>query len=166
MRMIGVSRLSRLNPKVKRLGASMAIAIGIVLVFLGLSSAVTGKAAQKLPKEIVSITPVRSATQVQSQERIQVNLITGYTGVFVVNGIELPTFALDNLPTPKPGEQVSLPPAVIFEPGNYSLSFTPTKGALVDKFATGINTVTVIYWKLVEGRNFARPPFTWQFDVV
>jgi hypothetical protein len=151
---------------VKRIGASFGIAVGIVLVFVGLASAVTGKEAQRLPKEIESITPVRSATQVQSQEKIQVDLIQGYTGVLIVNGVELDTFALDDLPAPSPGQQVSLPPAVIFEPGNYTLTFTPTKDAPVEKFSTGVNTVTVIYWKIVEGRNFAKPSFTWQFDVV
>lgn len=155
----------RLSSKMKRVGASVAIAIGLVLVFIGLASSVTGKAAQKLPQELQSITPVRSATQVQSQEKIEVDLIDGYTGVLIVNGVELPTFSLDELET-KPGQQVSLPPAAIFEPGNYTLSFTPTKDAPIEKFATGVNTVTLVYWKISDGRNFAKPAFTWQFDVV
>lgn len=150
---------------VKRVGASLVIAVGIVLVFVGLSTSVTGKAAQKTPAEIESISPVRSATQVQSQERIVVDLADGYTGKLIVNGVELPTFSLDELQTP-PGGQVDLPPAVIFEPGNDTLSFTPVAGAPIEKFETGINTVTVIYWKEVDGPNFAKPPFTWQFDVV
>lgn len=162
-----VSRFSApAGSRIKRISASFGIAVGIVLVFVGLASAVTGKDAQKLPKEIENITPVRSATQVQQQEQIRVDLIAGYTGVLIVNNIELPTFALDDLPVALPGAQRSLPPAVIFEPGNYTLSFTPTDGALVEKFATGVNTVTVIYWKITEGRKFAKPGFTWQFDVV
>lgn len=152
--------------RTRRIAASFGIAVGLVLVFVGLASAVTGKDAQKLPKEIESITPVRSATQVQQQEQIRVDLIAGYTGVLIVNGVELPTFALDDLPAAVDGEQQTLPPAVIFEPGNYTLSFTPTKGAGVEKFATGVNTVSVIYWKITEGRKFAKPSFTWQFDVV
>jgi hypothetical protein len=155
----------KLSAKVKRMGASFAIALGIVLVFVGLSTAVTGKEGQKLPTGIESITPVRSATQVQSQERIVVDLIGGYTGKLIVNGVELPTFSLADLQT-KPGEQASLPPAAIFEPGNNLLTFTPTKGAPVEAYATGVNTVTVIYWKITEGPNFAKPSFTWQFDVV
>ena len=154
------------GPRTKRITASFGIAVGLVLVFVGLASAVTGKDAQKLPKEIESITPVRSATQVQQQEQIRVDLIEGYTGVLIVNGIELPTVGLDTVAQQVPGQQVSLPPAVIFEPGNYTLSFTPTKGAGVEKFATGVNTVKVIYWKITEGRRFAKPSFTWQFDVV
>ena len=160
--------VSRISPKMKRVGASLAIALGIVFVFVGLTTSVTGKEAQNLPKEIENITPVRSATQVQSQERIQVDLTTGYTGVLIVNGIELKTVGLDDpslVPT-KPGSQVDLPPDVIFEPGNNTLTFTPTKGAAIEKFTTGVNTVMVIYWKQVDGRAFAKPSFTWQFDVV
>ena len=161
-----MSVVIRLTPQVKRVSASLAIALGIVLVFVGLATSVTGKAAQKLPAEIQSITPVRSATQVQSQEKIEVDLVEGYTGVLVVNGIELPTFSLDDLSPAAPGQQIALPPAVIFEPGNYTLTFTPTKGAPIEKFATGVNTVTLTYWKITDGRNFAKPSFTWQFDVV
>lgn len=161
-----MSIVIRLSQKVKRISASLAIAVGVVLVFVGLGTAVTGKGAQKLPAQIQSITPVRSATQVQSQEKIEVDLVEGYTGVLIVNGIELPTFSLDDLTPAAPGQQIALPPAVIFEPGNYTLKFTPTKGALIEKFATGVNTVTLIHWKITEGRNFAKPSFTWQFDVV
>ena len=160
-----MSIVIRLSQKVKRVSASLAIALGIVLVFVGVGSSVTGKAAQKLPAEIQSITPVRSATQVQSQEKVEVDLVDGYTGVLIVNGLELPTFSLDEISAP-PGQEVKLPPAVVFEPGNNTLTFTPTKGALIEKFATGINTVQLIYWKITEGRNFAKPTFTWQFDVV
>ena len=158
--------MSRMNPKVKRVGASLAIAFGIVLVVVGLATSVTGKAAQKLPPLIESISPVRAATQVQSQEKIVVDLADGYTGVMIVNGIELPTVALGSLNSVAAGRQVSLPPAVIYEPGNATLTFTPTKGAPVEEFATGVNTVSVIYWKVTEGRKFAKPTFTWQFDVV
>jgi hypothetical protein len=163
-----MSSVIRFSPKVRRVSASVAIALGIVLVLVGVGTSVTGKAAQKLPPEIQNITPVRSATQVQSQEKIEVDLIEGYTGVLIVNGVELPTFSLADLPQAPPGQQtdVNLPPATIFEPGNNTLTFTPTKGALIEKFATGINRVSLVYWKLTEGRNFAKPVFSWQFDVV
>lgn len=161
-----MSIVIRFSPKVKRVSASLAIALGIVLVFVGVGASVTGKAAQKLPAEIQSITPVRSATQVQSQEKIEADLIDGYTGVLIVNGVELPTFSLSDVAPAAPGQQVALPPEVIFEPGNNTLTFTPTKGALIEKFATGVNTVSLIYWKITEGRNFAKPTFSWQFDVV
>lgn len=144
----------------------MVIALGVVLIFFGLSRAVTGTGLQHLPAQIEGLTPVRSATQVQQQERIQVDLITGYTGVLTVDGIELPTYDISNPSVaPQPGQQVTLPPETIFEPGNDTLTFTPSKAALVKQYTTGINTVTVRYWKITDGRNFSKT-FTWQFDVV
>ena len=143
----------------------MVIALGTVLVVFGLSKAVTGTGTDHLPAQIQSITPVRSATQVQSQEKILVDLVDGYTGVLVVNSIELPTYDLTNAEVQTPGAQVDLPPETIFEPGNNTLSFLPQKGALVEKYLTGVNVVTVRYWKITEGPNFSKT-FTWQFDVV
>ena len=149
-----------------RAAASMVIALGVVLVFYGLSKAVTGTGLQHLPAQIESITPVRSATQVQEQERVQVDLIAGYTGVLIIDNVELPTYDQSNpAVAAQPGQQVTLPPETIFERGNYTLTFTPQKGALVDKYNTGVNTVTVRYWKITDGPAFFKT-FTWQFDVV
>jgi hypothetical protein len=158
-------QVSRLNPKVSRVLASLAIAIGFVAVFVGLATAVTGRDAARLPKEIEGVSPVRNATQVLSQEKVEVDLIGGYTGELTVNNIALETFSLDELPEAQPGQQQTLPPATIFEPGNNTLTFTPADGAPIEKWDTGINTVTVRYWKIVDGPNFAKS-FTWQFDVV
>ena len=157
--------MRRVSPTAKRTTAGVAVGIGVLLVVLGLNASVTGREAQNLPPQVQSINPVRSATQVQRQERIQVDLIAGYTGVLVVNNIELPVTSLDALPAAKPGQQIDLPLTVIFEPGNNTLTFQPTKGALIERYNTGVNTVMVRYWKIVDGPGAARS-FTWQFDVV
>ncbi|MUH51916.1 MAG: hypothetical protein F2789_11985 [Actinobacteria bacterium] len=157
--------MSRLSPVAKRNIAGAAVGIGLLLVVLGINASVTGRDAQNLPPQIQSINPVRSAAQVQMQEKIQVDLIDGYTGVLVVDNIELPVVSLDALPAARPGQQVDLPLSVIFEPGNNTLSFQPTKGALIEKYNTGVNTVVVRYWKIVDGPAAARS-FTWQFDVI
>jgi hypothetical protein len=151
---------------VKRAIASLIIASGIVLVVGGLNSSVTGKAAQKLPAQIENITPVRSASQVQSQENIVCDLITGYTGELTVDGVLLKTVSLDTINSGAvPGQEISLPQETIFEPGNNTLTYTPSKGAPVPAFVTGVNTVTVRYWKIIDGPNFSQT-FTWQFTVV
>src|SRR3954470_9514974 len=157
--------VTRLNPKITRVVASLAIAIGFVAIALGLSTAVTGRDAAHLPDQIESVQPVRNATQVLSQDKVVVDLVDGYTGELVINNIQLPTFSLDELPPAQPGQQQTLPKSTIFEPGNDTLSYTPSSGAPIEKFATGVNTVTVRYWKIVDGPNYARS-FTWQFDVV
>jgi len=144
----------------------MAIAVGVVVVFLGVNASVTGKDAQNLPAQIESLQPVRNATQVLSQEQVHVDLAEGYTGVLTVNGVDIETFSLADLEsTAEPGSQVSLPKVTIFEPGNDTLTFTPSEGAPIEEFNTGINTVQVFYWKVTEGRSFQKS-FVWQFDVV
>lgn len=155
----------RFSPAAKRTTAGIAVGIGFALVVLGLNASVTGRDAQNLPAQIQSINPVRSAAQVQMQEKIQVDLIDGYTGVLVVNNIELPVVSLDALAPALPGQQVELPLTVIFEPGNNTLSFQPAKGALIERYNTGVNTVLVRYWKILDGPGAARS-FTWQFDVI
>jgi hypothetical protein len=57
-----------------------------------------------------------------------------------------------------------LPPATIFEPGNSTLSFTPTVGAPIEKFTQGRHQVTVVYWRIIDGRSTARS-YSWDFNV-
>ena len=156
--------MKRAHPKFGRVAASMAIAVGLVLVFLGVNTAITGKDAQKLPGQIESILPVRSAIQVQSQEPVVVDLVEGFTGELRLNGVAIETVNLASLSAPA-GQSVKLPKVTIFEPGNYTLTFSPTDGAPVEEYNSGVNTVTLTYWKIVDGPRTART-FTWQFDVV
>ena len=154
---------------VKLLLASFGIAFGLVVVVLGINASVTGREEQHLPDAIEEIDPIRGATQVLQQSRVFVDLQTGYDAVMILNGVELETVSLDQLGTngtlPKPGEQISLPAKAIFEPGNNTLTYTPVAGGPVEKFDTGLNTATVLYWKSEEGRTGARS-YTWTFTVV
>ena len=160
----------RLDPKL--LLASLGIAFGVFVVIVGISRAVTGREQQQLPDEIEAIAPIRGATQVLSQSQVFVDLLPGYEMVLVLNGLELPTFSLADIAAstsvPGGGGQVSevlLPPAAIKEPGNNTLTYTPAEGAPIESFDTGLNTASVIYWKLDEGRDRARS-YTWTFNVV
>jgi hypothetical protein len=159
---------------VKLLLASLGIAAGLVLIVLGVRASVTGDEAQNLPDEIEQIDPVRYATQVPQQSSVFVDLITGYEAVLVIDGVELPVVSLDDLDAAtdaggtvaaQGGQQLVLPPGAVFEPGNVTLTFTPGEGQVIETFAPGPHTATVIYWKRDEGRDRARA-FTWDFYVV
>jgi hypothetical protein len=158
---------------VKLLLASLGIAAGIVLVVSGVRASVTGKEEQNLPDAIEAIDPVVGATQVPQQSQVFVDLVTGYQAVLVVDGIELPTVSLDDLDAgapiggtvPRGGQQISLPPGAIFEPGNVTLTFTPGDQQPIVSYEPGQHSATVIYWKREDGRNRARS-FTWSFYVV
>ena len=141
------------------LALSFVIAIGLVLIGRGLAVSLTGDDRAKLPEEIESVEPYPEAVQVLSQSRVFIDLIPGYTGVLIVDGVELPTINIDDVGEQfeaDPGQQIDLPATTIFEPGNYTLTFVPSDDALVDKFETGPHQARVIYWKITEGRQFAR----------
>jgi hypothetical protein len=157
-------KFSRPNPG--QLIASLGIALGIVMVIYALDIATTGDELAKLPVAIESIDPVRDAAQILSQAKVFVDLKTGYTGVLILNDVELVPIDISDLKAATPaGKQISLPPTAIFEPGNYTLSFQPTPGALIEKFNTGTNRVTVRYWKIADGPTKAQS-FTWTFTVI
>lgn len=149
------------------LAASLAIATGLVIIGWGVIVAVTGDEAIDYPEAIESVSPAPNAVQVLAQSSIVVDLETGYTGVLVVNGVEIETIDLDQVGSIdiEPGRQVDIPAVTLFEPGNATLTFTPTRGARVEQFNAGLQEVSVIYWRLDEGRARSAS-FTWTFNVI
>lgn len=150
----------------KLLVASVAIAIGFVLIGVGLLRAVTGDDVTDLPDAIESISPAPDAEQVLQQTQVIVDLLEGYEGELTIDGVELTTFRLDELPVNvEPGQQIEVPPGAVFEPGNGTLSFAPGQGTGIDSFDPGRHTVTVTYWLTADGPDLAHT-YGWTFDVV
>lgn len=130
-----------------------------------LSLAVTGNEGAHLPKYIERIEPVAGATQTPAQASVLVDLVAGYEGVLVIDGLELETINLGELrDETTPGQQVTLPPTAVYEPGNATLSFDPSPDSLISSFSQGMHTVQVIFWETVEGRGSARS-YSWSFEV-
>jgi hypothetical protein len=150
---------------------SLVIAGGLVMVVLGFMSSVTGRKALALPATIENIDPVRGAVRVPSQTEVFVDLLPGYTGVLVIDGVELQTVDPNDPNDPQrpaavaPGQQVSLPPTTIYERGNATLTFVPSKGARIESFIQGSHTATVIFWKIVGGSRQRSSTYTWTFSV-
>jgi hypothetical protein len=149
------------------LAASAAIALGIVVIGFGIVVSVTGDERTRLPDEVQEVTPAPDAVQTLSQSSVIVDLVDGYTGVLVLDGVELETVNLDEVGSidVEPGKQVDLPPVTVYEPGNATLTFTPTEGAVVEEFSTGIHRAEVVYWRLDQGRQRAES-FRWTFNVI
>jgi hypothetical protein len=145
--------------------ASLAIAIGLVLVIRGLAVGITGDERVRLPDLIEEVEPVPEAVQVLNQSRVFVDLDTGYTGVLVIDGTEIETVDIQDFATQEAGQQVDLPPVTIFEGGNSTLTFIPNDDAPITGFTSGLHRVEVIYWEIEVGRQRARS-FTWTFTVV
>jgi hypothetical protein len=151
---------------VRLLVASLLIAAGVVAVIIGISSSVTGRQRQGLPAAIESVSPPNLSEAVPAQTSIVVDLASGYTGELFVDGVRIETVDLGDLGvlTPEPGQQVILPKATIFEPGNATLTFQPTEGAPVEELVQGAHRVTVRYWPLEKGPEAART-YGWSFSV-
>ncbi len=150
--------------------ASLVIAFGLVLVGFALTTALTGNDGVDRPEAIESLQPVENAVQVLQQERVVVDLVAGYEGRLVIDGIELPTTVIgqsdvDPFEQPAPGEQIDLPTTAVFDPGNAVLSFQPVEGALIESFTQGIHEVRVIYWRIEEGPEQALS-YRWEFNVI
>ncbi len=146
--------------------ASLAIAAGIVIIAWGALNSITGEPSVRLPDGLERVSPAPGSPRVLAQENIVAELEQGYTGVFVINGVEIETLNLDEVGTleVEPGRQIDLPAVTIFEPGNATLTYRPQRGSAIEEFSNGPQEVQVIFWRLDEGR--IRPlSFTWTFDV-
>jgi hypothetical protein len=147
--------------------ASLAIAIGLVMIGWAVVSGVTGDDVSDLPTAIERISPVPDAVQVLAQAQVVADLAEGYEGRMTVDGVELATMRLENLTDDnvEPGAQVEIPAGVVFEPGNDTLTFTPGPGIDIEQFDDGLHRVTVVYWPVDRGEAAARS-YSWTFNVV
>ena len=108
-----------------------------------------------------------SSSSTLSQSSVTVDLEQGYTGVLVLDGVELETVNLDEVGSVavEPGKQVDIPPVTLYEPGNATLTFTPTEGAVIEEFESGLHVAEVVFWRIVDGRARA-DTYTWTFNVI
>ena len=163
-RMVNMNRPHLDTHQRRLLVVSLVIAAGIVMVILGFQASVTGRKALALPATIENIDPVRGAVRVPSQTAVFVDLLPGYTGVLVIDDVELETVDPNDLKAGPGGQQVTLPPTTIYERGNATLTFVPVEGAKIESFVQGTHTATVIYWKVLESRQKSQS-YTWTFSV-
>ena len=150
--------------------ASLAIAVGLLLIIFGFTTALTGDDGIDRPEAIESVQPVENAVQVLQQERVVVDLQAGYEARLVIDGIELPTTVIgqsdvDPFEQPAPGQQIDLPTTAVFDPGNSVISFQPVEGAPIESFTEGLHDVQVIFWKIEDGPEQALS-YRWEFNVI
>lgn len=157
----------RRRPDKTLLIVSFVVAVGIMLVIRGLLVGVTGEDRSNLPDEIERVEPVPDAVRVLAQTSVFVDLATGYTGRLVVDGVEIDTVSIDEVGDGQfdPGQQITLPPVTIYEPGNATLTFTPTAGAPIEEFGEGLHEATVVFWRIEDGPARSRS-YTWTFNTV
>ena len=163
----GGSARRRRRPSIEMVLISAGLAMGLMMVILGLMSATTGRDALGYPDEIIGVSPAPNDRQVLSQTEISVDLIDGYEAELTLDGTAIPTTRLEDAAPQdvKPGQQIELPKTAIYDQGNSLIRFEPTEGAVVEKYNVGVHRVMVTYWKIEEGRRAARS-FSWSFEVL
>ena len=128
--------MKKFDPKL--LLASTGIALGLVMMVIGLNTGLTGRDASGLPDAIENISPGNNE-RVLRQSQVIIDFVEGYQATLFIDDIELPTTRLDELTSngmqPKPGAQIDLPPTAIFDPGNYTISYLPQEGAPIPAFS-------------------------------
>jgi len=146
---------------------SFVVAVGMMLVIRGVLVGVTGDARSDLPDQVERVDPVPEAVRVLAQTSVFVDLAPGYTGRLVIDGAEIETIGIDEIGDDQvePGQQVAVPPATIYEPGNATLTFTPSAGAPIEEFVEGLHDVTVIFWRIEDGPARSRS-YSWTFNTV
>jgi hypothetical protein len=158
---------SRLRLDKSVITVSLVLLVGLILVTYGVLSGVTGDDRANLPALIERVDPVPEAVQVLNQTSVFADLAAGHTGRFIIDGVDIETVGVDELGdiAAQPGVQVDLPPVTIFEPGNSTLTFTPSANAPITEFTEGEHTVQLIYWLIQDGEARARS-YTWTFTTV
>lgn len=153
--------------------ASLAIALGLAMIVFAISRSVTGDEVTKLPDQIESISPVPDAVQVPSQTNIVVDLVDGYAGELTIDGVTYPTqrpravvdTGEDVLPA---GVQVDVREGVVYDPGSFTLTFTPGEDVGFDEWDAGNHIVSVLYWEERDGEvvDGTVRGYTWTFNIV
>jgi hypothetical protein len=144
-----------------RVVLSLLVAVAIVMIVYGFASAETGDRAVQITDPGVENVYPQPGAIVLRQSEIGADLATGYRGVLIVDGQEIPTFdlvATDG--TTSSGATFD----AVFDPAQNTVSFTPKKGATVEALSPDRHTVTVVFWKMDESRDTARS-ITWSFKV-
>jgi hypothetical protein len=114
-------------------------------IFLFNESDTTQQGEQALPVDIEAVRPEpNQITNLLST--VTVDLADRYSGVLVIDGIEIPEDQLDRVV------------------GIQTVSFRPGRDKAIGRFRAGENTVTVLYW---DGRLQDRPEkpysYSWSF---
>lgn len=147
----------------QRLVVSALVAAALVLIALGVASARTGDdAVPKITDSAVEgVFPPPGAVAVPPQSLVQADLVTGWRGVLVIDGQEIPTFDLvDGSAVSSSGLQYD----AIYDPAQGTVSFTPRQGATIEALAPGDHRASVVLWRIGEDRSTGRT-VSWSFKV-
>lgn len=129
---------------------AVALTVAAAALYFGVKATETdGESSVSVngrPDVVEHVIP-RNGAEILRQTQIGIDLVSGYEGTLVVNGLEIPAAELRVVPEQN------------------QVFFTPGEGATVEKLPPGVNCATAIVWKSSEGRGANDLSFQWCFDV-
>jgi hypothetical protein len=134
-----------------KIGAVVVLAVAITLLAIGVRSLSDGGDDPVLrggdAAIVENLIPRRDA-QVPQQSNVGIDLVTGWAGTLVIDGVEIP------------GDELQVTPEIGL------IEFTPGDGKAVEALDAGQNCVSAVIWKVSDGRGVADRTIPWCFEVV
>jgi hypothetical protein len=134
-----------------KIGAVVVLAVAITLLAIAVRSLSDGGDDPVLrggdAAIVENLIPRRDA-QVPQQSNVGIDLVTGWAGTLVIDGVEIP------------GDELQVTPEIGL------IEFTPGDGKAVEALDAGQNCVSAVIWKVSDGRGVADRTIPWCFEVV
>jgi hypothetical protein len=134
-----------------KIGAVVVLAVAITLFGIAIRSFEDGGDDPVLndgdAAVVENLLPRRNA-QVPQQSNVGIDLLAGWDGVLVINGVIIPE------------DQLQVTPEIGL------IEFTPGDGKAVEALQPGQNCVSAVIWKIADGRGVSDRTIPWCFDVV
>ena len=126
---------------------ALAVAL-LVIAIIGLDEGNEDPVLQGGDRAVVENLIPRRNAQVPQQSSVGIDVVTGWEGTLVVDGIEIPR------------DQLVLTPEIGL------IEFTPAPGTAVEELDPGQNCVSAIIWRISDGRGVDDRTIPWCFEVV
>ena len=146
--------------------ASLVIAVGLVLVVIGIARRSPATRRPSCPTTIESVEPVPDGVQVLPQTSVFVDLdpATRRARRSTASSSRPSTSTSSTRATPSPASRSTADRHRLRARQRHA-HFTPSEGAPIETFEPASTGCTVIYWQPEEGRA-PRRSFTWTFNVI
>jgi hypothetical protein len=147
----------------QRLITAAMVAVALTFIVAGVSTAITGTAAQRPPAGVDRFIPAPGEL-VLRQTQVGADLGAGYRGNLIIDGQSIPTYDLGG-PGPCATNTTKFSGVdSVFDGGSNTVFFTPGQGATIERFAPGEHRITVQFWKICESQDTAKSA-SWTFKV-
>jgi hypothetical protein len=147
---------------VSRLISAVVIAGALALIVWGVGSAQTGDSVDKPADPAIERLIPNPGEIVLRQSQVGIDLASGYRGVLIIDGQEIPTTDVPAGANPVAATTVNLDAQ--FDPATNTVLFVPKKGATIEEFTPGDHRITAVYWREDETRDQASS-YSWSFKV-